>query len=601
MLNLMREKSKTILWIVAVSFILFMVGVWGMDLTSTQQNVSMGSVGKVNGRDIGVSEYRDEINSLVQNYRRQNQDKEPPEDMRRQFDDQAWQNLVQRALLQKEVEKRGLAVTDKEIVTYIRGNPLPMFLQNPTFQTNGQFDITKYHAALNDPRVDWTWLEDYVRGLLPFEKLRQEVLASVRVTEDEVRDHFLSEQEQARVTYVTVSPRDFRDTTAVVTDAEIETYYREHQDELKRPEGAVLTYVLLEKLASEADEQEVRTRAQEVYDEAKNGGDFASMAQIYSEDAQSAGNGGDLGFFRRGMMVPEFDAAAFAMQPGEISEPIKSKFGYHVIKVEEKGTNENGEPQVHARHILLEIHPSQETVAAVYERAENVARQARDKSFADAAAAAGLTPTETTPFNKSDFVPGIGMMPRANSFAFSNPVGATTAPIEGPRGLYVFSIKSRTPEGIPPLDEVKNAVKEKILTARQRDAADARATEIANVVKGGGTLEDAMARFNLEKRETPLFTRTATVGGVGRGTAFSFAAFSLQPGQTSGVIETNTGFYVLRVEERKPANEPDYAARHDMIRQQIQREKSETRFSEFVDGLLAEAEITDRRGLQAEG
>jgi parvulin-like peptidyl-prolyl isomerase len=578
-----------------------MVGVWGMDLASTRQNVSMGVIGKVNGQDIGANEYRDEINSLVQNYRRQNQDQEPSDDMRRQFDDQAWQNLVQRALLQKEVEKRGLAVTDKEIVTYIRGNPLPMFVQNPTFQTNGQFDITKYHAALNDPRVDWTWLEDYVRGLLPFEKLRQEVMASVSVTEDEVRDRFLSEQEQAKVTYAAVSPRDFRDTTVVVTDSEIETYYREHQDELKRPEGAVLNYVLLEKLASEADEQEVRTRAQEVYEEAKNGGDFASMAQIYSEDAQSAGNGGDLGFFRRGMMVPEFDAIAFSMQPGEISEPVKTKFGYHVIKVEEKGTTETGEPQVRARHILLEIHPSQETVTAVYERAENFARQAREKGFAEAASAAGLAPTETTPFNKGDFVPGIGMMPRANSFAFSNPVGTTMAPMEGPRGLYVFSIKSRTPEGVPPLEEVKNAVKEKILVERQRDAAEARAAEIANFVKGGGTLEDAMARFGLEKRETPLFTRTATVGGVGRGTAFSFAAFSLQPGQTSGVIETNTGYYVLRVDERQPANDADYAARRDMIRQQIQREKSETRFNEFVEGLVTAADVTDRRGLQAEG
>ncbi|MFN0150625.1 MAG: peptidylprolyl isomerase [bacterium] len=601
MLKVMREKSKTILWVVAVSFILFMVGVWGMDLQSANQQATMGTLGEVNGREIGVNEYRNEINTLVQNYRQQNQEAEPPEDVRRQFDDQAWQNLLQRAVLQREVEKRGLAATDKEVVSYIRSNPLPMFFQNPAFQTNGQFDVTKYHAALNDPRVDWTWLEDYVRGLLPFEKLRQEVMASVRVTDGEVRERFLGDQEQARVTYVAVSPRDFRDTTAVVTDSEIESYYREHADEFKRPESASLVYVLFEKAASQADEDEVLVRAKEILEEARGGGDFAEMARIYSEDTQTAASGGDLGFFGQGMMVPEFEAAAFALAPGAISDPVKTKFGYHIIKMEETRLAAGGTPEFHVRHILLKIEPSAESVAALYERAGNIAKDAQRKGFDKAVQEAGLTPTETTPFAKGDFVPGIGMLPRANAFAFGNPVGSTTTVIDGPRGLYVFNIKTRTPEGVPPLAEIKTAVHDRVMNERQRDAARARATEIANFVRGGRSLDDAIAQFSLEKRETPLFTRATTVGGVGRGTPFTYAAFSLQPGQTSGAIETNTGFYVLRVEERRPANETDFATRKEMIRQQIQQEKSESRFQEYVAGLLANAEITDRRALQIEG
>jgi len=600
MLKVMREKSKTILWIVAVSFILFMVGVWGMDLQSAKQQVSMGTIGEVDGREIGVNDYRSEINTLVQNYRRSNQENEPPEDVRRQFDDQAWQNLLQRAVLQREVEKRGLIATDKEIVTYIRSNPLPMFFQNPAFQTNGQFDVSKYQAALNDPRVDWTWLEDYVRGLLPFEKLRQEVVAAVRVTDGEVRERFLADQEQARATYVAVSPREFRDTTAVITDSEIETYYREHADALKRPESALLAYVLFEKTASQADEDEVLSRAKEIFEEARGGGDFAEMARIYSEDNQTATAGGDLGFFGPGMMVPEFEAAAFALAPGAVSEPVKTKFGYHIIKAEETRLTDKGTPEIHARHILLKVEPSQESIAALYERAGNLAQEAQRKGFDKAVADAGLTATETTPFTKGDFIPGIGMLPRANAFAFGNPVGSTTTAIDGPRGLYVFSIKARTPEGVPPLEEIKTAVKDRLMNDRQREAARARATEIANFVRGGRTIEDAIAQFGLEKRETPLFTRATTVGGIGRGTPFTYAAFSLQPGQTSGAVETNTGFYVLRVEERKAANEADFAARKELIRQQIQKEKSESRFQEYVEGLLANAEITDRRALQAE-
>jgi parvulin-like peptidyl-prolyl isomerase len=600
MLKIMRERSRIVLWIVAIAFIVFTVAVWGMDLLSSEQNVAAAYIGEVDDAKISVSRYRDEINTLVQNYRRQNQENDPPEDLRRQLDEQAWQNLVQRAVIQKEIDRRGLRATDKEVLLFVRSNPLPMFTQNPSLQTNGQFDMAKYQQALNDPRIDWRWLEEYARSLLPVEKLRQEVAATVRVTDEEIREKFLSDQEQARVTYLAVSPRDFRDTTATFSDQELEAYYRAHPEEFKRKDQATAAYVLFEKIATAADEEEVKGRAEEILREAQGGADFAELARIYSEDTQTATQGGDLGFFGKGMMVPEFETPTFAAEPGAFVGPVKTKFGYHVIKVEERRTAESGETEVRARHVLLKIEPSQETIGALYERAEAFATRARSEGLDKAAKVEGLVPSETSPFPKGDFIPGLGMFQRANAFAFANDPGTTSAVLEGPRGLYVFSISERTPEGVPPFAEIKDAVLERARLDRQREAARARATEIANQIAAGRPLEEVGAAYGLEKRETPLFTRITTLGGIGRGTAFTHAAFALEPGQTSGPIQTNAGFFVLRVEERRPGNESEYATRKEMIRRTLHQEKVDARFQELVDELIARAAIKDRRGLQME-
>lgn len=602
MLQILREKSKIILWVVAIAFIGFMVGVWGMDLRSGEMNRSAATIGEVNGTQISVKAYRDEINTLVQNYRSQNADADPPEDLRRQFNEQAWQNLVQRVVVQDEVERRGLAATDREIVNFIRMNPLPVFVQNPSLQTNGQFDITKYHQLLNDPRYDWSTLEAYARSLLPVEKLRQEVSATVRVSDDEIREQFLADQEQVKVTYLAVSPYDFRDTTATATDEEVAAYYRDNPDEFKMPEQAVLKYVLFDKGPSEADEEEVRTRAAEIVAEARGGADFAELAKIYSEDEQSATQGGDLGFFGRGMMVPEFEEAAFALTPGEISEPVQSKLGFHVIELQEKrGDGENEPLELHARHILLKIYPGSETVDRAYEMANEFSQTARKQGFDKAAEAAGLTATTTTPFTKGEFVPGIGRFARAARFAFDNKAGATSAVFEGPQGLYVFNVESRAKEGVPPLDGIRDNVANRVLLKRQREAARARAEQIVAALRSGKSLEEAGGDFGLPPRQTPFFTRISTVGGIGKGSAFTYAAFMLEPGQTSGAIQTNSGFYVLRVDDKKEADETQFEARKKQIRQLLHQAKLDMQFSEFVQNLLAQSDIEDRRGLQIQG
>jgi peptidyl-prolyl cis-trans isomerase D len=600
MLKVLREKSKIFLWIVAVAFIGFMVAVWGMDLRSSESRMAAGTVGEVNGQAIDARAYEDALRLLLDNYRDQNPNRDVSDDAQRQFADQAWQNIVQRTVLMQEARRRKIKVTDAEVVAYIRRNPLEQFLQNPSLQTDGRFDMQKYQQFLNDPRFDLTPLEDYVRSLLPLEKLRQEVAATVSVTDAEIRERFLADEEKVEATYLLIATRAFRDTSVAVTDEETQAYYAAHGDDFKRPEQAALSYVFFEKKASEQDDQEARTRADEILEEAKGGEDFADLAQFSSEDAGTAAKGGDLGFFGRGAMVKEFDDAAFAAEAGAIVGPVKTRFGYHVIKVEEKRRNAAGEEELRARHVLIKVEPSGETVSAIRDAAAEFAAAAAKEGFAKAAAAAGLTPSATTPFTKGDFVAGIGIFRRANVFAFASATGQTSPALDGPRGYYVFAVEQRIPPGVPPLDEIRDLVRQQIFTTRARDAARARADEALAAVRSGTSFDEAVARFGAEKRETGPVARTATLPAVGRETALIYAAFALDAGGIGGVVEQNAGFYVVRVDRKIPADESLLDSRKGDLRSAIFQEKMSARFSEFVQNLIETAKIEDHRDRQAE-
>jgi parvulin-like peptidyl-prolyl isomerase len=599
MLKVLREKSKIFLWIVAVAFIGFMVAVWGMDLRSSESMVAANVVGKVNGEAIDARAYDAAVRGMINSYREQNQDRDPTEDQQREYAEQAWTNLIQRTILRQEAKRRGIKVTDAEVVAYIRHNPLEQFLQNPALHTDGRFDMQKYQQFLNDPRYDLSGLEDYIRAFLPIEKLRQEVAATVAVTESEIREEFLADAEKVKVTYLTVPVRAFRDTTIAPTEQEIEAYYTQHADEMRRPDQAVLSYVHFEKKPSEADDQEAKTRAEEVFAEAKGGSDFADLAQFSSEDAGTAPKGGDLGFFARGQMVSEFDSAAFSTEPGQIVGPIRTRFGYHVIKVEEKRKGEKGVDEVRARHILFKIEPSSETITAIHDAAEACAAKAAKEGFAAAVAAEGLTPTTTTAFVKGDFIPGIGLFRRANSFAFSHEKGESSPVFEGPGGYYVVTVDQRIPAGVPPLSEIHDSVRQQIFSSRARDGARARAEQILAAVRAGKSFEQAATDLGAEKHETQAVTRHTTIAGIGRDTAFIHAAFALAPGEVGGVVEASTGFHVLRVEQKEPADETLFGTRRDQIREAIFQEKLGARFTEFVDALVESAEIVDDRGRQA--
>jgi parvulin-like peptidyl-prolyl isomerase len=261
-----------------------------------------------------------------------------------------------------------------------------------------------------------------VRPNLQLARLQQSILSLIRVTDEDVREFYRDENEKVRVKYLLVSTYEFQNENIPVSDEEINAYYQEHQEEFKADPTANLSYVFFEKKPGQADEEEAKQRLLEIKEEIGQGEDFAEMALDYSEDNASAKNGGDLGWFGKGMMVAAFEETAFSLEPGEISDPVQTPFGWHLIKVEDKRGKADKE-EVKASHILLEISASDETLELIKEMAEDFADQVRGSDFSQLAQEESLSVAETGAFAQGKTIPGIGNVPGIHEFAFGNETG----------------------------------------------------------------------------------------------------------------------------------------------------------------------------------
>jgi len=258
-------------------------------------------------------------------------------------------------LVQEAIQEKGLAATDDEILWSIRNNPPEDIKRNPSFQNDQrQFDMAMWQSALNDPNYpDQVWLqvEAYIRQTLPHEKFHQQLRAGIRITEDEIKREYLKQNQTVKVNYVFIDPQKMAVKDIEINDDLIGDYYKNNSDEFKEEEKRQIQYVIFSTTATAKDSSEIRELADDILQRIQDGDDFGELAEIYSEDPGSKDKGGVLGFFSKGVMVKAFEDAAFSGKPGEIVGPIQTQHGLHIIKIEEKKT-ENSEEKVNARHIL---------------------------------------------------------------------------------------------------------------------------------------------------------------------------------------------------------------------------------------------------------
>ena len=194
MLKTMRSSTKTIMWIVAAAFVGLIFLQWGMDI-GDQQSADDIVVGSVNGREISWRQYQSALSTnrqLIMNRLGQMPDEETEELLH----EQTWESLVGEILLSQEADRLNIRVTDADVINEIERNPPPEIRSLEIFLTEGNFDPAKYAQALADPRVDWTWLERYVRSYLPQQKMQQRVWATVVVTDREAEQEFRRRNEE---------------------------------------------------------------------------------------------------------------------------------------------------------------------------------------------------------------------------------------------------------------------------------------------------------------------------------------------------------------------------------------------------------------------
>jgi peptidyl-prolyl cis-trans isomerase D len=619
MLDRMRRHRGWLKWImgiVAVTMAMFFVP-W--DNTNVQLDEA---VADVDGEEISAGEFRRELSQRLQMFQSQGGGSLPPETLKQLgFDNQVLTQLIDRKAIQAEAARRGLRVTDTEVVEYIQ--------HIPAFRENGRFVGTaRYRAVLRAqrPPLREEDFEEEIRNDLLAQKLQAAVTswvivsdqetdaeyrrrnekvkldvvaftadqfrAGVSATDAEAQAHFTKDSspyrfgERRKIRYLTVDTQALRQ-AITPTPQQVEAHYQSNLEQFANPEQIKAQHILLK--TADKDAAAVRARIDGILKEVKApGADFAALARKYSEDDVSKANGGDLGFFGRGSMVKPFEDAAFALEPNQISEVVQTDFGFHVIKLLEKrpaGQRPLAEVQEQITE-QLKWQLAQERATAL-----STALEARIKSPADldgAAAENGLKVNESPFFQRTDTLPEFGPTPQVVTEAFALADGAVSKGIRTGNATTFIALTGKEAPRVPSFDEVKEKVRADVVTAKAAAAARAKAAEVAAAAKAGTPLAAAAKAAGKDVRTTELIARNSVVADIGVSPAVDAVAFALPVGATSDVIATENGAAVIKVLERPAIGDAELVAARDSLR----RELVSTRQTRFFTAYMNKAKTS---------
>ena len=597
MMGFIRSKAgKFLILPTMVFFMGWMVFEIGMQVTGAS---GPGDMGSVNGEAISVQAYQNAVETLTQQAQQSTGGRMTPE-QQREIRRRAWDELVTDALLRQEMERRRIRVSDPEIVFAAQNYPHPQLAQQEIFQTNGQFDLKKYQGFLAGPQATdemLGMLEGYYRSTLPRMKLQRQLAAGARVTDAELWRSFQDQNERASVEYVALDLTRLAPGQGNVTDAEVRAYYESRRERFERPRTARLTVAYLAKTVTDTDRQAAFQRAAQLRQELVGGADFAEVARRESQDPGSAQNGGDLGTFGRGQMVGAFDSAAFSLPVNEISQPIETQFGLHLIQVQERTGD-----QIRARHILLPIGKSEAELAKLDIRADSLNNLATRSGIDRAARAVGatlrrgITVTDALPV-----IPGVGPAQEALDWAATAGADAEEGkPVlsdvfENNNALYLVQLESYAPKGRMTLAEATPEIRRELVVQKKRARAKVEGQKMVQELRRGATLQQVAAARGLVVGTAGPFTRAEPNPVLGQANAAIGAAFGTPVGQVSNVVETQTGLFIIRPTQRIPADRRAWEAQKEQQRAGLNYQMQQGAIQRWLESARRNAEIVDNR------
>jgi peptidyl-prolyl cis-trans isomerase D len=618
MITVMRKHRKMLqigLLLVIAAFVLSSIYVGSL----AGNNGGAGradAVAIVNGEAIPAERYQRRYEVYLNFYSQMNRGSFTPQLAEQMgLPQQVLDDVIREAAAVQRARAEGLALSDEEFSAAVHAIP--------DFQDGGRFSMPRYQAFLRQRGID---AEADLRRQLTMRKLQRVITSGAKVSEAEVEQAFASKREQVRavwalvdtgalaaaatadgdevdaylkqhglefqqpmrrrVQYVTIAPKDFR---PPVSDADVEKYYTEHASEFETPHQVRAAHVLATVGQTGGSEAEDKAKAKvaDVIRRAKAGEDFAKLAAAVSEDPGSKGNGGELGYVSKGEMVPQFEAALFALKKGELSpEPVRTQFGFHAIKVLDI--------REASRKPVKEVSPQIRGKLAA-DAAEAAAKAKADelkpplqtaKDFMAEARTLGLTPVETTMAKVE--------RPRADGpdtleeTAFALTQGGVSAPVQTPAGYVVMKAFETIPAGVPPLAEIRDKVIFAVKRQKGDAAALARARQLATEAKTSD-LQAAAKKMSVTAGETARFSRAKPAerlpGDV------QLAALQTAVGAVSEPVKTPQGYYVVKTLERVPPDAAELTAEREKLEGEVLTQKQSAVWEGWMAGTMASAKV----------
>lgn len=597
MLQTMRSAAKWVWIFIAAAFIggfLFAQtsGLLGRTTVGPTTDVAV-----VNGREIRYNDYVQAYEQDVQN-QQQRAGRSLTEDEIRQIQNQTFDRMVMDILLQQEYARRGIGVTADEIKQYAAVLPPPWVQSAPELQTDGQFDMQKYQRLLSSSYAKQSGLlvelEQYYRSEIPRRKLIDQIASGVYVTDAELWRIWRDQHDSAQVSFVAFHPQPDTALAKSISESDLQAYFDKHKEQFKRPGRAVLTVVAIPRVVTAADSEAVRQHAIALRNEILGGAKFEDVAKRESADSASAVNGGDLGRGPKGRFVPAFEQAANALKVGEISQPVLTQFGYHLIRLDAR----NGDTLA-LHHILLRIQPSDSNEARIDAKADTLSKIAASNEqgakLDTAAKTLGLHPFTVVATEDQPAMYDGKVIPSVSAWAFGGAhAGETSELFDDDTGYYLARLDSLTQGGEPKFDVVKNDVRQQVAEERALDRVTPKAQQLASAAASSG-LEAAAAQQKLPVQHSPMFTRGTFVPGLGQFNEAIGTAFGLPVGAVSKPVRTSDEVVVERVDKRIQADSAAWLKQVDQQRQARLQQLQQQRVQLFLQDLHDSAKIDDRR------
>jgi peptidyl-prolyl cis-trans isomerase D len=608
---------KFILWGVVAVFVLLVFVDWGAGGSGGPGGTGDTAV-RVGDTVISRNEFLGQMRRFEQQYSQQFGDRWDEIKGQINLYDETVAYFTNRTLLLEEADRTGISVSEQELRDDILNTVLFQdengeFVGAETYErilrgylqmTPAEFERSRKNdlslskltsmmqrgVYVGDDEVEQSIrrereLADFDAIMLPYERF----LSEVSISEGEARAHYeattdeYQREEQRVIRYLVVETSRLR-RQLPVDDAELQAYYDDHLDEFLEDEQARAAHILI-RVAPDADvdtQNDAELRAKGVAQIARAGGEFAVLAEKHSDDPGSKDKGGDLGWFGRGRMVPEFDEAVFSAKPGDIVGPVKSQFGYHIIKVdgfrpESQRPFEDVVEQVRFR--VLEGRASIEAEKRARELTSRLqGNPAADEDgwqlIADEDEAVVLN--ESPPTTASQPIPGTGEGPEFTTEVFGVDVGAVRGPRAIPRGWMVWQLSEIRPEGLAPFEDVQQRVETSLRRERALEIATQRATEVATLWRDGGDADTLAETFNGTVAQARDHRWGTPVGTIGSTAALDEAVFGSAEGGIVGPIRIgDRGSAVARIETLRLIGPAELTSERDAVRARLLAERAQ--------------------------
>jgi peptidyl-prolyl cis-trans isomerase D len=614
MLDRMRRHKGWLKWslaLVVLAFIVFYIPDF-LDQGSGGPSPNE-EVARVGDERITASAFRRAYYSQLEAYRRA-YGGSINEDLLRQMgiERQILQQLIDERAAMAEAERLGLTVTNQEVAQRIYAMP--------AFQDNGTFagrQVYEQVLRMQRPPLTTAEFEDNLRRALLVEKLRAAVTGWVAVSDAEVEREYRRRNEKVKLDLVVFSADQLRGEMKV-SDSELTAYFDKNKERYRIGETRKIRYLLVDVDALKAktvvppgdversyqqnlaqyqtpeqvrashilfetagqDEAAVRAEAERVLKQVKGGADFAALAKQHSDDEASASQGGDLDYFGRGRMVKEFEDVAFSLEPGSISDLVKTQFGFHIIKVVDK-KSATTRPLEQVRAQIADQLAYERAQAQAADLAESLRGEIDDASDLERVAKArGLTVQESGFFERDEPIAGLGPAPEVAEQAFALEDGQVAGPIRVARGQVFVATTGRQDARLPSLDEVKERVTADAIAEKARQASRERAAALAAQFKSN--FAAAAKGAGLTVRSTELVPRGSALPDVGVSAAIDAAVFALPAGAVTDPIVTDAGTVVAKVVEKQDVSAGELQAARDSLRAELLNEQRSRFFSAYM-------------------